>query len=40
MNFNKKNFYKSLINIGIKKGQNLFINSDIGLLKEYKNNIE
>ena len=40
MNFNKKNFYKSLINIGIKKGQNLFIHSDIGLLKEYKNKKE
>ena len=37
MNFNKKNFYRSLINIGVRKGQNLFIHSDIGLLKEYKN---
>ena len=37
MNFNKKIFYKSLIKIGVKKQQNLFIHSDIGLLKEYKN---
>ena len=40
MNFNKKNFYKTLINIGIKKGQNLFIHSDLGLLKQYKNKRE
>ena len=36
MDFNKNNFYQSLINIGVRKGQNLFIHSDIGLLKEYK----
>lgn len=36
MKFNKNNFYKSLIKIGVRRGQNLFIHSDIGLLKEYK----
>lgn len=37
MNFTAKNFHKSLKNINIKKDENLFIHSDLGLLKLYKN---
>ncbi len=37
MKFTAKNFHKSLKNIGIKKNENLFIHSDLGLLKQYKN---
>ena len=36
MNFNGENFFKSLKKIGIKNKDNLFVHSDIGLLKEYK----
>ncbi len=40
MNFTPKNFNKALKKIGIKKNDNLFIHSDLGLLKEYKNKNE
>ena len=40
MNFTGENFFKSLKKIGIKNKDNLFIHSDVGLLKEYKNKKE
>ena len=40
MNFTPKNFNSVLKKIGIKKNDNLFIHSDLGLLKEYKNKMK
>lgn len=40
MNFTPKNFNSVLKKIGVKKNDNLFIHSDLGLLKEYKNKNE
>ena len=40
MNFTPKNFNKALKKIGIKKNDNLFIHSNLGLLKQYKDHNE
>ena len=40
MNFNLRNFLISLKKIGVKKNDNLFIHSNIGFFKHYKNKKE